>query len=612
LAWMPSSIRTNIRRYIRLSRYAHRYRREWALIVVVTLLSSCFSIVQPWPMKILVDHVLGNVPLPQTLRRALELLLIGDSTQALLLLVVLAGLAIFAFNSAIEAILTLAWIKVGQRMVYDLARDVFAHIQRQSLLFHSRQPVGDSISRIVGDSWCVHNIVGTLLFAPCQALITMSLMLAVMLRMDTGLTVLSLCVGPLAIAVRFLLRKRILVAARARREIESRIQSHIHQTLSGISVVQAFAQEERAQLGFRNIANSIIQAQRNTTFIRSISKLSSGILMTIGTALVLFVGARRVLSGHVSVGSLLVFLSYLKSLQGQMNSFVGVLGALQGTSANIDRVMEILEKEPEVKDQPGALPLESVDGGVCFEGICFGYERNRAVLEDISFEVQPGSTVAIVGATGAGKSTLVSLIPRFFDPWKGRVTIDGHDLRDIRLKSLRQQVGIVLQEPFLFPITIAQNIAYGRPDATPDQIEQAARAANAHQFIERLPAGYETVIGERGATLSGGERQRLAIARALLKDAPILILDEPTSSLDSETEAGFLEALRRLMKGRTTLIIAHRLSTIRRADQILLLAGGRIVERGTHEDLLARRDLYARFHSIQLGEHREFASYAER
>jgi len=598
---MPPSIRTNIRRYIRLSRYAHRYRKAWALIVVVTLLSSGFSIVQPWPMKILVDHVLGNVPIPPTLKRALELLMLGGRTEALLLLVVLAGLAIFAFNSAIEAILTLAWIKVGQRMVYDLSRDVFAHIQRQSLLFHSRQPVGDSISRIVGDSWCVHNIVGILLFAPGQALITMSLMLVVMFRMDTGLTLLSLCVGPLAIAVRFLLRKRILVAAKARREIESRIQSHIHQTLSGISVVQAFAQEERAQHGFRNIANSIIQAQRNSTFIRSISKLSSGILMTIGTALVLFVGARRVLSGHVSVGSLLVFLSYLKSLQGQMNSFVGVLGALQGTSANIDRVMEILEKEPEVKDQPGAFPLESVNGGVCFEGVCFGYERNQAVLENISLEIQPGNTVAIVGATGAGKSTLVSLIPRFFDPWKGRITIDGHDLRDVRLKSLRQQVGIVLQEPFLFPITIAENIAYGRPDASPDQIEEAARAANAHQFIERLPAGYETVIGERGATLSGGERQRLAIARALLKDAPILILDEPTSSLDSETEAGFLEALGRLMKGRTTLIIAHRLSTTRVANRIVVLKDGVIAEAGTHDELLARNSLYGRLYNIQFG-----------
>jgi ATP-binding cassette subfamily B protein len=608
---MPSLTRITIRRYIRLSHYAHRYRKGWALIVVVTLLSSAFSILQPWPMKILVDHVLGQIPMPQTLARAVGQLPGGASTDALLLLVVFAGLAFFVFNSATEAILTLAWIRVGQRMVYDLATDIFAHIQRQSLLFHSRQPVGDSMSRIAGDSWCVHNIIGTLLFAPFHALITMSIMLAVMFRMDAGLTMLSLCVGPLAIGARLLLRKRIRVAARARREIESRIQSHIQQTLSGISVVQAFAQEERAQSGFRNIANSIIQAQRNTTFIKSASNLGSGILMTGGTALVLFVGARRSLSGQLSVGSLLVFLSYLKSLQGQMNSFMRVLGALQGTSANIDRVMEILEKEPEVKDQPGAVFLESIRGEVRFEGVCFGYERDRAVLEDISFEIQPGNTIAIVGVTGAGKTTLVSLIPRFFDPWKGRVTIDGHDLRDVQLKALRQQVGIVLQESFLFPITIAENIAYGRPDASPEQIEQAARAANAHKFIEGLAAGYNTVIGERGATLSGGERQRLAIARALLKDAPILILDEPTSALDSETEGEILQALGRLMRGRTTLIIAHRLSTIRSADQILLLDGGRIVERGTHEELLARRNRYARFHNIQLGQHREFASYAE-
>jgi ATP-binding cassette subfamily B protein/subfamily B ATP-binding cassette protein MsbA len=254
-----------------------------------------------------------------------------------------------------------------------------------------------------------------------------------------------------------------------------------------------------------------------------------------------------------------------------------------------------------VKDRPGARPLPPVKGFIRLENVTFGYERNRAVLEDISLEVQPGNTIAFVGATGVGKTTLVSLIPRFFDPWKGRVTIDGHDLRDVRLKSLRQQVSIVLQEPFLFPITIAENIAYGRPDASPEQIEKAARAANAHQFIERLPAGYETVIGERGATLSGGERQRVAIARALLKDAPILILDEPTSSLDSETEAGFLEALDRLMKGRTTLIIAHRLSTTRMANRIFVLKDGMIAEAGTHEELLARNALYARLYKIQFG-----------
>jgi ATP-binding cassette subfamily B protein/subfamily B ATP-binding cassette protein MsbA len=329
-------------------------------------------------------------------------------------------------------------------------------------------------------------------------------------------------------------------------------------------------------------------------------KFLAALTTAVGTAGILWIGSQHVLSGQISVGSILVFLSYLGSLYGPLQSLMFTPSTIQGATGKARRVLEVLEAEPEVEDRPGASPLPPVKGFIRLDDVTFGYERNRTVLENISLEIQPGNTIAIVGATGAGKSTLVSLIPRFFDPWKGRVTIDGHDLRDVRLKSLRQQVGIVLQEPFLFPITIAENIAYGRPDASPDQIEEAARAANAHQFIERLPAGYETVIGERGATLSGGERQRLAIARALLKDAPILILDEPTSSLDSETEAGFLEALGRLMKGRTTLIIAHRLSTTRVANRIVVLKDGVIAEAGTHDELLARNSLYGRLYNIQL------------
>jgi ATP-binding cassette subfamily B protein/subfamily B ATP-binding cassette protein MsbA len=274
---------------------------------------------------------------------------------------------------------------------------------------------------------------------------------------------------------------------------------------------------------------------------------------------------------------------------------------LQGATGSARRVLEVLEVEREVADRPGAQVLPAVKGHVLLEGVTFGYEPGRPVLHSVSLEVLPGQTVALVGFTGAGKTTLVSLVPRFFDPWEGHVTIDGHDLRDVSLGSLREQVAVVLQEPFLFPLTVAENIAYGRPGASRAEVEAAARAANAHSFIERLPGGYDAVVGERGVTLSGGERQRLAVARALLKDAPILILDEPTSALDGETEGLLLEALRRLMKGRTTLLIAHRLSTIRHADQIVVLHEGQIAERGTHEELLERGGLYAHLHSVQYG-----------
>jgi ATP-binding cassette, subfamily B, bacterial len=383
--------------------------------------------------------------------------------------------------------------------------------------------------------------------------------------------------------------------------VQSQIHSHVQRALTGMPIVQAFAQEDREHLAFRALTDAAVRAVRRGTLVDSFAGLSTGLTTTVGTGVVLFVGARMVLAGELTLGSLLVFLSYLATLQHEMGVFTGIYRALQGAGASIDRVMEVLDAQPEVADAPGARPLPAVAGHVRIEGVTFGYETDRPVLRDVTLEARPGEVVALVGATGAGKSTLVGLVPRFNDPWSGRVSIDGHDLREVQVRSVREQVALVLQEPFLFPLTIAENIAYGRPDATREEIEAAARAANAHAFISRLPDGYDSLVGERGATLSGGERQRVSIARALLKDAPILILDEPTSALDAETEALLLEALERLMAGRTTLIIAHRLSTIRNADRIVVLRDGQVAEQGTHAELLARNGVYARLHALQAG-----------
>jgi len=596
-----STVTSQPNRYLRLLRYAQPYWRGWVAILLVTMLATLFSVVSPWPMKVLVDNVLGHAPLPSSVRTALRWLPASGSNAGMIGWIALAGLFIFAVNSTLDVVLTWLWIRIGQGMVYELAAALFARVQRRSLLFHSRNSVGDSMARVTGDSWAVYSLVDTLWFAPLHAGFTLIVMLVLMLRLNLPLTLLSVAIAPLMTACSLMLGKRLRTTARAQRDIESRIQSHVQQTLTGITVVQAFGQEEREHNRFVKFTVAAMSALRRNTLASSFAGLGTGLTTTLGTAAVLWVGARQVLHGGLSVGSLLVFLTYLGAMQSQLKSFTGIYSTLQTVRAKVDRVCEVLETEPEVSDRPGARALARAVGRVRYENVTFGYTSERAVLKNVSLEAAPGETIALVGPTGAGKSTLVSLVPRFFDPWEGRILLDGRDVRDVQVKSLREQVAIVLQEPFLFPTTIGQNIAYGRPGATMAEIRRAAEAANADSFIRRLPGGYDTELGERGATLSGGERQRLSIARALLKDAPILILDEPTSALDAGTEHLILEALQRLICGRTTFIIAHRLSTIRSADKIAVVEGGQIREEGSHAELQLRGGLYARMVSIQSG-----------
>jgi ATP-binding cassette subfamily B protein/subfamily B ATP-binding cassette protein MsbA len=588
-------------KYRILLHYAGRQRRSFLIISVLTVAASLLAAAQPWPMAIVVDQVLKKLPRPAAMEAVFQWLGFNPTPSGLLLIATLGGLVLFVLNSALDMALTTAWTLAGRRMVYQLAEALFARLQRRSLLYHSRNPVGDVMSRITGDCWCVNQMVDALLFSPAHALLTTAIMVFLMAEMDGSLTLLAVAVAPLMVGASFLVGKPLQVAAKLKREIESRIQAHIQQTLTGIPVVQAFVQEDRERARFKQFADAAIRAQQRSTLLGSINSLGSGLITTAGTTVVLWFAARHVLAGRLTIGSLIVFIVYLTSLQAQMKILAHLQTAFRTLNASVNRVMEELLAPPEVSDKAGAAALPAAQGHVRLDHVMFGYELERPVLRDICLEAKPGETIAIVGETGAGKSTLVSLIPRFFDPWQGRVLVDGKDVRDLQLHSLRRQIALVLQEPFLFPFSIAENIAYGRPEASRPEIEAAARAANAHEFIERLLKGYDSIIGERGATLSGGERQRLSIARALLKDAPILILDEPTSALDAETENMLLEALERLMAGRTTFIIAHRLSTVRRANCILVLKDGRIVESGTHQQLLEKGKVYAHLHEVQFG-----------
>jgi len=589
-----------VNRYQYVLRHSLRQWRSLVVILGLTAATSLITALQPWPLKILVDYALSGQDLPERLRSLLGILHLKLEPATLILIAAVSSLGLYALNATIDAGLSLSWAMAGQRMVYDLTEEMLQRLQRLSPRFHQQQTVGDLLNRLTGDTYCAYTLPDALLVSPGRHLLTLVSIGLVAWTLDPLLTIFSLAVVPTMVISALCFGSWLKRWTQRHRETQSSLFSFVHQTLTAIPVVQAFGTENLNRQRFQVLATDAVKALQQNTFLKSAYSVVSGSVSVLSTATVLYVGGQRVLSGAMTVGSLLVFLTYVRSMQSACRGLLANYGSLKSLEASIDRLLGILNAEDYVREMPGAKALPSkVQGQLCFEQVSFGYHPQHPVLHNISLQVNPGETLAIVGPTGAGKSTLVSLIPRFFDPWQGRILLDGVDIRHLPLKSLRSHIALVLQEPFLLPLTVAENIAYSRPDASGVEIRAAAEAANADVFIRRLPQGYDTAIGERGATLSGGEKQRIAIARALLKDAPILILDEPTSALDAQTEVMLLEALERLMAGRTTFVIAHRLSTIRRADRIVVLEGGRIVEMGTLQELLKAQRVYYRLYRLQ-------------
>ena len=582
-----------------VSRYA-LYRWRGLIAVLAAMIGKIgVDLLKPWPLKVLVDHGLAGQPLTPALATFAALLPGSDSREGVIAWSVASTVLLFVISWSLGVASAYANIGFGQRMVYDLAADLFSHLQRLSLTFHNRRSVGDSIRRVTTDCGCVSVIVKDAVLPFAAAVVTFAAMFYVMWQMDPPLTLVAVAVAPW---LAFVLRRYMgpmLDRSYAQQDAEGRIYEVMERTLSAVPVVQAFGQEREADRTFARATDQAVETAVASAVVGLKFKVLTGLGTACGTAVIMWMGAQSALAGRITVGDILVFLAYLAALYGPLETLMYAPSTTQGAAGSARRVLEILDTRRDVEDRPNARPLTHVAGHIRIEHVTFGYERGRPVLHDVDLEVRPGETVAIIGATGAGKSTIAGLVPRFHDPWSGRVTLDGIDLRDIELKSLRSHVGVVLQEPFLFPISIADNIAYGKPGVTRREVEEAARAANAHDFIMRLPDGYDTVTGDRGATLSGGERQRLSVARAIVKDAPVLILDEPTSAIDSLTEAALFEALDRLMRGRTTVIIAHRMSTIAKADRIVSLAHGSVVEMGSPAELLRRGGLYARYHAMQ-------------
>ena len=571
---------------------AHRRTLAWAFVQVL-LISGC-ELLKPWPLKVVIDTVLGGRPLPWGS-------VSGWSSSTLLLAACVTLVLIYAVLGALTVLNNHTTIRVGQRMVNELRSDLYAHLHRMSLAFHGRARVGDLLYRVTADTLALQTLTMNCLFPAVTALTLLTGMAVIMLRLDAALTLLALAVCPVLFVAIGRLTARITRAAAHVREGESEVYAVVQRAMSAMRVVQAFTREEDEHRRFMTASRQSLAAGLRLYTLQTFYSGVVNVVIALGTAAVVWMGARHVMDGSLSVGSLMVFVSYLASLYGPINSMFQTWGLAQGSTVGLRRVFDLLDVERDIADGGRDFQPQGARGEVAWEAVAFEYTRGRPVLDGVSLRVEPGQTVAIVGATGAGKSTLLSLLPRFYDATAGRVLVDGVDVRDYRLASLRRQIAMVLQPPLVLPTTLRDNIAFGRPGAGADEIVEAARMAGIHDAIVTLPDGYDTVVGEGGVTLSEGEKQRITIARAIARDAPILILDEPTSSLDVETEALIMQGLERLTAGRTTFVIAHRLSTIRQADLIVVLRDGRIVEHGRFDALVERRGVFAALYRLGTG-----------
>jgi subfamily B ATP-binding cassette protein MsbA len=583
---------------LKLTHLLRPHRAVLVVAFIAVLGEAVTDLLEPWPLKIVFDYVFGTKRMPAWMSGLIGTTFGLDKVSILhfavlaVIVIALAG----ALSAYAEKYLTTS---VGQWVMHDLRRVLYHHIQRLSLAYHDNKPTGDLISTVTADIDSIQDFISQALLGILVNILTLVGMLAVMFYLNWRFTLIALSVTPFLFAVVYTYTRRIKQASRALRKKEGEVLSVVAEVLSSIRVVKAFAREdyEEARLAQQSLENVEIALRARSLKAKLAPAVQ--IIVAVGTCLVLWYGVNLVLTEQITAGSLLVFLLYLGKMYKPMRDLSKMTDTMSKAAVGYERIHEVIETEDRIRNLPGAKPAPNLRGEIEFDHVDFAYDKGYGTLTDINLRIEPGQLAALVGPTGAGKTTIVNLIGRSYDPQKGVVKIDGHDVRSYKLKSLRRQISYVLQDTILFRAPVWQNIAYGRPEASRDEILLAAALANADEFIRHMPQQYDTMIGEKGVNLSGGQRQRIAIARAIIRNAPILILDEPTSALDAESEELVFEALSRLMVGRTTIVIAHRLATVRRADVIFVIDNGTIIERGTHEALLTAGGLYSHLYDLQ-------------
>jgi len=565
--------------------YLAPHRREVIVAFAALFASVAFRLLEPWPLKYIFDEVL----IKERRGSPIEMLLLAGG----------ATLVFTLFRAGGEYMNKTGFSLIGSRVLNAVRYDVYRHLQQLSLAFHGRARGGDLMMRLMSDISLLRDVIVTAFLPLIASWAVLGGMLIVMLIVDWRLTLASMITLPLFGWLAWSLTHRIRTAASLQRSREGELAAGAAESISAIKVVQALSLEERFAESFRAGTESSMDQDLRVSQLSARLERSVDVLIALSTAIVLVYGGLRAVSGAITPGDLLVFLTYLRRAFNPVQDFAKYTGRLAKASAAADRVLILLEEKRDITDSPTAVDAQQLEGEVAFDNVSFGYSNESLVLDRINFRASPGQRIAIVGASGIGKSTLLSLVLRLYDPLGGKVSIDGRDIREFTLSSLRRQMSVVLQETILFAASIRENIAAGAPGATTEEIVAAAKLANAHSFIERMADGYETLVGERGVTLSGGERQRIAIARAAARNAPILLLDEPTTGLDEENARLVTDALERLARNRTTLIVTHDLTSISQADQILFLENGGVAERGTHDGLLAQRGRYAELYLLQ-------------